>query len=167
MKSFLIRLLKQESGVPMKQTHEEKKQYPNFQPGKITRDGFLGTDTRHIHDIIDSDIRTLGKLGKTKEEIADRLQYFIDTGKEGLESHVDLGDYMVKIDWDRGMLPCPFNERGLHHKIIARVLMKTTGKSICYSQLNVHMIREHGFFEGHGSAYRLDPEKLILDGFVV
>lgn len=151
----------------MKQTHEEKKLLPNFLPGKITRDGFLGMDTRHIHDIVEADLKILERLGISKEEIADRLQSFIDAGKEGLESHVDLGDYIVKIDWDRGMLPCPFGECGLHHKIIAHVQIKATGKSICFSQLNVHMIRKHGFFEGKGSAYRLDPKTLVQEKFVI
>ena len=37
----------------MKQTPQEKQLYENFKPGKITLDGFLGDDTRHIHDIIE------------------------------------------------------------------------------------------------------------------
>ncbi len=151
----------------MKQTREEKKHYPDFKPGKITRDGFLGTDSRYIHDIIESDMRILEKLDMSREKIADQLQYFIDEGKKGLESHMDIGEFIVNIEWDRGMLPCPFGERGLHHKIIAHVQNKSTGRMICYSQLNVHMIRNHGFFEGLGSIYRLEPEMLVREKFVV
>ena len=151
----------------MKQSYEEKKHYSDFLPGKITRDGFIGKDTRHIHDIVESDRLILDKLNISNEIIADRLQYFIDAGKEGLESHVDLGNFIVKIEWDRGMLPCPFGEKGLHHKLIAHVIQKAAGRMICYSQLNVHMIRKHGFFEGLGSAYRLDPEMLVHEKFLI
>lgn len=36
----------------MKPTPLETKLLDNFKPGKITKDGFLGDETRHIHDII-------------------------------------------------------------------------------------------------------------------
>ena len=68
----------------MKQTPLEKKVIDNFKPGKITKDGFLGDDKRHVHDIIKEDLLTLSKLGVELEEIADRLQYFIEEGKNGL-----------------------------------------------------------------------------------
>ncbi len=145
----------------MKQTPDEKIQRKEFEPGAITKDGFLGDDSRHVHDIIEADQRTLDKLGVTREQIADRLQYFIEEGKKGLESEVDLGDFTVKIRWDRGMMPSPFGEKRLHHKIFAHVKNKKLDKTIQYSQLHVHMIREHGFFEGKGSKFRLEPAELV------
>jgi hypothetical protein len=145
----------------MKQTPLEKKVLDNFKPGKITKDGFLGNDTRHIHDIIKEDLLALSKMGVEVDTIADRLQYFIDEGKKGLETKVDLGDFTVQISWDRGLLPCPFGEPRRHHKIIATLYNKKLDKEIRYSQLNVHTIREHGFFEGKGSAFRLEPEELV------
>ena len=66
----------------MKQTPQEKKLYENFKPGKITKEGFLGDDTRHVHDIIEEDAHTLAHLEVTTEQIADRLQYFIDAHKK-------------------------------------------------------------------------------------
>lgn len=145
----------------MKQTPLEKKLIDNFKPGKITKKGFLGDDIRHVHDIIKEDLLTLSRMGIEVEAIADRLQYFIDEGKKGLETKVDLGDFTVQISWDRGMLPCPFGEPKLHHKINATLYCKNLNKEITYSQLNVHMIREHGFFEGKGSMFRLEPEELV------
>jgi len=145
----------------MKQTPIEKKLLDNFKPGKITKDGFLGDDTRHVHDIIKADLLTLSRLGVEVETIAERLQYFIDEGKKGLETKVDLGDFTVQISWDRGLLPCPFGEPRRQHKIIATLYNKKLNKGIKYSQLNVHMIKEHGFFEGKGSTFRLEPEELV------
>jgi len=145
----------------MKQTPLEKKVLDNFKPGKISKDGFLGDDKRHVHDIIKEDLLTLSKLGVEIEEIADRLQHFIEEGKKGLETKVDLGNFTVQIAWDRGLLPCPFGEPRRHHKIIATLFNKKLNKEIKFSQLNVHMIREHGFFEGKGSTFRLEPEEMV------
>ena len=145
----------------MKLLPQEEKLRERFDPGKLSRDGFLGDDTRHIHDIIQADGRILSCLGVNREGIADRLQDFIEEGKKGLETTVDLGEYTVQVRWQRGMIPCPFGERGLHHKIIATVFHKKLGKTFRFSQLNVHMIREHGFFEGKGSLFRLEPRELV------
>lgn len=145
----------------MKQPPIEQKLLDNFKPGTITKDGFLGDDDRHVHDIIKEDLLTLSRLGVEAEAIAERLQYFIEEGKKGLETKVDLGDFAVQISWDRGLLPCPFGEPRRQHKIIATLVNKKLNKEIKYSQLNVHMIKEHGFFEGKGSTFRLEPEELV------
>ncbi len=145
----------------MKLTPREKIIRSNFKPGKITRDGFLGTDVRHIHDIIQTDERTLFRLKTSLNQIADRMQYFIEEGKKGLETSVAVGDCKVQIQWDRGMLPCPFGERGLHHKLIATVSNKELKLSIRFSQLSVHLIRVHGFFGGKESLFRIEPEEIV------
>ena len=145
----------------MKQTPQELKLLTNFKPGKISKDGFLGNDTRHIHDIIQADQLTLSRLGITHEEIGNRLQFFIDRGKEGIENEIDLGEFTVKIFWSKGMLPCPFGEAELYYKIIATIYNKKSNKEIKYSQLTVHLIKEHGFFQGKGSVFRLEPEELV------
>jgi hypothetical protein len=36
-----------------------------------------------------------------------------------------------------------------------------TGKTIRWSLLGIHMIEEHGFFEGRGATFRLDPKELV------
>jgi hypothetical protein len=150
------------AGRVMKQTPQEQRIYANFLPGEITKEGFLGEDTRHIHAIIEEDQRALEGLGITREQIADRLQYFIEEGKKGLESLVDLGNFTTQIRWSRGMLPSPFGDpKRLYHKIVATVFNKTLQQEIRYTQLNVQMIRDHGFFEGKGSVFRLDPEEVV------
>jgi hypothetical protein len=145
----------------MKQTPKEIKSLENFEPGKISKDGFLGTDRRHLHDIIRADQLSLSRLNVTNEQIADRLQYFIDKGKRAFETEIELGEFLVRVKWSRGMLPCPFGEPELHYKIITTVYNISLREEIKYSQLSVHLIRAHGFFEGKGSAFRLEPEELI------
>ena len=144
----------------MKQTPEEKRKRENFLPGKITRDGFLGEDERHIHDIIEDDARRLASMGLTVQGVAETLQRFIQLGKEGLESPVEDQNHIIEVQWQRGALPCPFGEAGLHPKIMATIIDRTTQRKLRFSQLSVHLIRKHGFFGGKGSPFRLDPEDL-------
>ena len=145
----------------MKQTPFEKNIYRNFQPGVLTKKGFLGQDNRHIHDIIKEDNLVLLKYKVTKEQIADLLQFFIDKAKPFEDSTVDLGTFTVQLNWYRGMIPCPFEDPGLHYKIQATVYSRRLKMAIQFSQLNVHLIKEHDFFEGKGSRFRLEPEELI------
>ena len=146
----------------MKETPEELElKRMNFLPGKITREGFLGTDRRHIHDIIASDVLYLSRRGITCQQIGARLQFFIDEGKKGLENDVEVENYIVKLQWARGMLPCPFGDRTMHHKIFVTLTNKDLDESIKFSQLNIHLIKEHCFFVGRGCSFRLEPEYLI------
>jgi hypothetical protein len=60
------------------------------------------------------------------------------------------------------MLPSPFGDpKRLYHKIVATVTNTKQNKELRYTQLNVHMIRDHGFFEGKGSVFRLEPEDVV------
>jgi hypothetical protein len=145
----------------MKKTYQGDQSYINFLPGKIAKNGFFGKDARQIYNIISDDQKVLSGLKVTKEQIADRMQFFIDKGNEAIESKIDLEDFQVRVMWSKGKIPCPFAEPGLFHKTVAVVSNKKLHKQITYSQLNVHLIREHGFFEGKGSSFRLEPEALI------
>jgi hypothetical protein len=132
-----------------------------FKPGAITRDGFLGKDERSIEQIIREDEDQLIRLNTSRGSIADFLQNLIDEGKNGLEGPVILKNWTVQIQWDRGLLPCPFGDLKLHPKITASATDRKSKRTIRFSQLTVHLIREHGFFEGKSSPYRLEPEVAV------
>jgi hypothetical protein len=146
----------------MKQTPEEKKFIMNFKAGSLTRDGFLGPDTRHVHDIVHDDTQTLESLGLTCEQSADHLKYILGIAKQALDTRVDVGELTVQSQWDRGMIPCPFGEPGLHPKIVVKVIHKKTGHEIRYSQLSIHLIRRHCFFGGIGSTFRIEPQDCLM-----
>ena len=145
----------------MKQTPQERKILKNFETGAMTKNGFLGDDTRHLHDIILDDKQTLESLGLSCEDAADVLQFYLEEGKKGFEGEIDVGDISVQTRWDRGMIPCPFGERGLHPKINATVIDKKIPKAIRYSKLSIHLIRQHGFFGGKGSVFRIEPNDCL------
>ena len=133
----------------------------NFKPGTLTRDGFLGRDARPILEIVRQDADALARCGVTPGETADFLQSLIEAAKKGLEGPVVHGGRIIQIHWARGMLPCPFGEPRLHPKISAAVPDPSTGRTLRFSQLGVHLIREHGFFGGIESPYRLEPEEIV------
>ncbi len=146
----------------MKQTPQEIKIDKRMQPGVITLSGFLGDDTRHYHEIIETDEQTLENLGKTPEEIADRMQYFTDASWNSYDTPLEIENkFVVETEVVRGKLPCPFSHPGVYRKAVTRLTNTELGLTISWSSLNLHMIKEHHFFEGSGSVFRIEPELLV------
>ncbi len=133
-----------------------------LQPSKFSAEGFMGTDTRSVWEIIDADATEMEKLGHTCEEVAKRMQELTDIGKPALEDWTAVGENLeVKVEDHRGALPCPWPHRVRCVKRITTVKHKPTGKTIRWSDLNIHLVKEHGFFEGRGASFRLDPKELV------
>lgn len=146
----------------MKETPLEQKIAKRMQPGVITLGGFLGDDPRHYHEIIEDDEKTLESYGKTAEEIADRMQYFTDLSWTSYDTPQLIENvYQVETEVVRGKIPCPFSHPGVYRKAITVFTNTKLGITVQWTSLSLHMIREHHFFEGKGSAFRLDPELLI------
>lgn len=145
----------------MKATPKELTIMAKMRPGVITLNGFLGDDRRNLFDIIQDDELSLERLGKTTKEIADRMNYFSKASWElfGEEIMVD-EHYLVSTDVVRGKLPCPFGHPGIYRKAITTLTNTKNNVSIRWTSLNIHLIEAHGFFEGKGSTFRLDPHTL-------
>jgi hypothetical protein len=137
-----------------------------MQPGVLSLHGFLGTDTRNLADILEADAREVARLGLTHRQIADRLQEFMAFGRDGLGTEVvHLADYRIRYQDARGRVLCPWGHPGLYEKGDVHLTRLSTDQSIVFTELQVHLIGEHGFYEGRGSPYRLDPAALkgLLD----
>ncbi len=142
----------------MKLTPIEKKINNNLKPGRISSDGFLGDDKRRYSDIINCDRNELEKLQINAKKIADRLQEFTDAAFESYDSSIIIEDkYEVEYKTVRGKIICPFAHSGMYRKGSISFKNLENGIKISWTPLNIHMIREHGFFEGFGSKHRLDP----------
>lgn len=129
-----------------------------MQSGHITRDGLLGFDKRSIEEIIRADAETVKKFGLTHRQIAERMKFFRNEGKKGLGGFVKVNPYFeVSCDMARGLLTCPFGEPGMYRKTMITVRNLRLGMEIAYSDLNIHLVAEHGFYEGKGSLFRLEP----------
>ncbi len=145
----------------MKQTADLDRFQRNMLPGIITLEGMLGTDTRKLGDIISADHNDVRRLKTTHAAIARRMRLLREAGVEGLGISIHVVDHFhVRVDNVRGKLPCPF-EDGVFQKTFIDVRNDRTGKTIRYTDLHIHMIEEHGFYEGRGSHFRLEPADLV------
>jgi hypothetical protein len=146
----------------MKQTPEMNEIQQRMQPGVLTLDGFLGHDHRNLIDILVEDDARVSRRDVTHEQIAAAMRSLMDAGAEGLGEFVSVPPHFeVRVESVRGKLPCPFGDRGLHRKTNVSVRNTESGEEVAFSALLIHLIGEHGFYEGLGSPYRVDPENLI------
>ncbi|RKX68969.1 MAG: hypothetical protein DRP60_17170 [Spirochaetes bacterium] len=144
----------------MKMTPELKKARENMDPGIITAEGFLGSDSRSLSTIIDEDAQLLRSFELEPVEIAETFRHFMEEGRKGLGEPVTVdSDWLVKTDEARGHLACPW-EDGIFRKINVTVERKDNGEKIFFTDLSIHLLEAHGFIEGRGSSFRLEPESI-------
>jgi len=145
----------------MKQTVQMQKAQERMAPGVITRDGFLGDDRRPLADILLADEEAVKALGREHGAIAARMVELRDAGMAGLGEFVDVAPHFeVRVDSVRGRLPCPFGDPGIFPKTNVTVRNTRTGREVTYTDLHIHLVRVHGFYEGRGSPFRLEPKDL-------
>ncbi len=146
----------------MKENPAMQKIYQNMKPGVISLHGFLGKDRRGLEEIIEHDRAEVERLGTSLEELADGLEKIRDKALEGMGDYVDLNDnYIVRADSIRGKLPCPFDHKGLYRKTVVSLKKKGSDEQLLFTDLGIHLIREHGFFQGKRNAFRIEPERLL------
>jgi hypothetical protein len=145
----------------VKQTPDFDKIQENMRAGSITGPGFLGHDERNLVDIISEDQAKVKELGLTNEIIANKLEMFMKQGERGFGSPVKVDDrFVVIVEESRGYIPCPFRHGHLSKKANINVRNIARKEEVDYSPISIHLIREHGFYQGKGSPYRLDPAKV-------
>ena len=147
----------------MKQTVQMRKAQDQMSPGVITRDGFLGSDTRNLVDILVADDAEVRRLGVSHQAVAHRMIELRDAGARGLGEYIDAegGHFEVRVDSVRGKLPCPFGDPGVFPKTNISVRNKKLDREIIYTDLHIHLIYAHGFYEGKGSPFRLEPKDAV------
>ena len=145
----------------MKQTPELLEAQRRMRPGFISRDGFLGTDPRPLRAILDDDDAHLAALGLTHHDVAQRLRYFTDAARArfGAATVVDLL-YEVRMLEVRGRIHCPWPHPGGHRKNVVYLRRLDTGEEMRWTELQIHMIEAHGFYEGRDSVWRLSPAQI-------
>jgi hypothetical protein len=130
--------------------------------GRIGMGHFMGSDPRKLAEILIDDQELVNSLDLTHEEIALRLEEITRAAKRGLGDPIFLEDrYEVRFDEARGKIPCPWmHPGGLFPKSHIELKDKVTNETLVWTDLSVHLIREHQFYQGKGSPYRLEPEVL-------
>jgi hypothetical protein len=148
--------------VEMKQTADMQVIQEKMQPGKLTAEGFLGSDTRNLNAILLADQEAVNRMGTTHAEIADKMQSITDIGACMTEALIPMDQtFAVQVDEYMGAIPCPFSDHFNAAKRNTLLKNLTTGAAVHWTDLSMHMIREHGFYEGIGAYFRLDPEYLV------
>ncbi len=129
-------------------------------PGNLSKDGFLGTDDRPVSEIVAADVAALEALGLDCEQAAELLDELHRKADQGLESPVVCFDGKVTVQGTevKGGMPCPFGCGVRTHKACIRV--RGEGLELVFTPMQVHLVRDHGFFEGRGSPFRMEPEAL-------
>jgi hypothetical protein len=146
----------------MKKSPQLQKLEEVLKSTKFSASGFMGNDQRNLWEIIDEDAAAVSKAGKTMEQVASRMQELTDAGADGLGDWIAIGqNLLVMVDDNRGVIPCPWPHHVRCLKRITTVQNTCTNRKLRWSELNVHLIRAHGFFEGKGSPFRLEPLILI------
>ncbi len=145
----------------MKQ-QQDKKLEQMLRSSGLVAGGFMGADSRNAAEVIAEDLKTLVRLGYEPEQIAEKMRSLTDMSKPALGGWVRAAENLqVKNEDFKGFLVCPWSHPGRFDKRTTTVQRLDTGKSISWSDLNIHLIERHGFFEGKGSLYRIEPEELV------
>ena len=146
----------------MKKTPEEKILEELLGSSQIVAGGFLGNDSRSLHDIIKADAVILAKLKYSHHQIAERMQQLTNIAKAALGTWVKVDEKTcARTEEAKGPLICPWPHPGAFAKRITVVKNVNSQDTIKWSDLNIHLIKDHHFFEGKGAAYRLEPKQLI------
>ncbi|MBW8015409.1 MAG: hypothetical protein FVQ82_04420 [Planctomycetes bacterium] len=146
----------------MKKTPEMEKLDNFLRSSRIVAGGFMGEDIRDVDEVIVADTRSVERLGYSLEQVAARMHEITHIAKEGLGVCVDVGAGLKGcVDEAKGRIVCPWPHPASFDKRLTTVTDVESGKEITWSDLHIHLIEEHGFFEGIGSAMRIEPVKLI------
>lgn len=145
----------------MKRNPAEQAIRDRMQAGALSRDGFLGADTRNLDDIIAADLAVVEEAGLTTDQLADLLDALHAAADEELERPVALaaGRVTAQLTEVMGRIPCPFACGHRSHKAVIEV--RFGNKLLMVTPLNAHLIRAHGFFQGKGASFRLEPADLV------
>lgn len=145
----------------MKLTPQEKQIVERMAPGVLCADGFLGRDGRSLGDILAADARAVESLGLTHQQIAARLDEVMRAAVAALGNPVRVGDGLSAVaSGAMGPIPCPWGGCGVFAKGEIKLTDTRSEKSVDVTPLSIHLIRRHGFYQGIGARYRLEPIEL-------
>ncbi|MFW5807720.1 MAG: hypothetical protein ACOCWH_01560 [Spirochaetota bacterium] len=144
----------------MKLTPQMRKAMENMQAGRIIKTGFFGEDPRPLPDIIAHDEELCSAIGLDIDAAAARMKHLTFEGEKGLGEPITVEKkWRVTISEARGRIPSPF-EDGLFKKRNTHVVNLENSEEMDYSDLSLFLIEKYHFFQGYGSPYRIEPQKM-------
>ena len=145
----------------MKQDPHDREIADRLASGVLSREGFLGTDPRPLGEILDADRSAVEALGASHERIAAAMKRAADEAMhaQGVPVEVSTGVQAVYRE-AMGQIPCPWGGGQRFPKGQIDLTDARTGETLSFSPLSVHLVGAHGFYEGRGALYRIEPEAL-------
>jgi hypothetical protein len=145
----------------MKMSPQDKKLDEMLRSSTLVAGGFMGSDRRSVFEVIESDAATLDKAGLNAAMVARQMRELTAAAQAGLGTWVDVDKGRIRVMSEdyKGVLVCPWGHAGHYRKRITIVECPETGQTLTWSDLNIHLIEAHGFFEGQGSAFRVEPDQ--------
>ena len=136
-----------------------------MRPRKLSVAGFLG-ETERLEDVLKEDASTLSSLRVTAAEIADRIREIVGaslyrSSRWSTRDTYDTGKFRVRLMQWGGFQECPWlcKHDPAWASIDFVIENRRSGAKLKGPGLIVHLIAEHGFFEGKESPYRVDPRQ--------
>lgn len=146
----------------MKQSPAEQDLMRNLRPSKFSAEGFLGSDFRPFDEIVSEDLRSLEQKRVSKEGLVAALTDAYEMAKQALGAQVVIRPGVTAVFKESmGRVPSPFRGDGVFEKGEAVVKDEEAGHTIIITSLGIHLIEKHGFFQGKGSRYRIEPDRAI------
>ena len=144
-----------------------------MQPGAWDGPGFLRPGTS-LPAVQAEDAETTRRLGLDAQTVGARLGELLDAAADSdVGRPVTVGDRQVELLRARGFLTCPWAPEefepcpvGLGGRATANrfTIIDASGRRLAGYELSAHLIRDHAFFGGPGTRYRLEPAEVA--GFV-
>ena len=145
----------------MKRTEQERMILERMAPGALCADGFLGHDHRELSEIIAADTASVDAIGLTHEQVAAKLAGALEQATAELGRPVELLEHLTAT-WHEGMgrIPSPWPGDGVFPKGELELTDNRSGHAVRITPLSIHLIAAHGFYQGRGALYRLEPAEL-------
>lgn len=146
----------------MKQSPSEKNLRRNLGPSKFSAEGFLGQDLRPVDEIVADDLRALERSGVSLADLLGALRHAYETARQALGAEVEIRPGVTSVFYEsRGRIPSPFRNGRSYEKGEAVVTDHASGRKMVLTDLGLALIERHGFFQGRGSRYRIEPAEAI------
>ncbi|GEM_PF-1944029 len=148
-----------------KQKEEKSKQCIKPEP---SIEHFLTGDQK-LNEILKADDETVGRLGVTHKQIADRIEYFAKEARarsrryiiDGIDENFD-DVYEIRVQPFSHPQRCPLDKDTQEYgDMNVRVRNLRLGEELFFPSLIAHSIRHHRYYGGGPKLHRVDPKRAV------
>ncbi|MBD3317106.1 MAG: hypothetical protein GF344_15065 [Chitinivibrionales bacterium] len=146
----------------MEESPSEKQLRQRLSASRFSAEGFLGEDNRSIDEIINEDTGTLERSAVSHEQLVTALKEVYGRAREALGAEITLKQGVAARYYESmGKIPSPYRGDGVFEKGEVIVRNADGSRRIIITSLGIALIEKHGFFQGKGSRYRIEPSTAI------